>query len=68
MNDNSTLWYILFGIIGLVVFVLIMRWIFSIDRHLKNQRATIALLIKLCRQQGVPADDIDGIKNTFEIR
>lgn len=68
MNDNSIQLYILFGIIGLVIFVLIMRWIFSIDRHLKNQKATIALLIKLCRQQGVPDDDIDGIKNTFEIR
>lgn len=68
MNDNFTIFYIVFGSIALVLSILIMRWIFSIDRHLKNQRATIALLIKLCRQQGVPADDIDGIKNTFDIK
>lgn len=68
MNDNSVQLYVLFSLIGLVIFVLVLRWIFSVDRHLKNQRATIALLIKLCRQQGVPADDIDGIKNTFEIK
>lgn len=68
MNDNSVQLYVLFSLIGLVIFVLVLRWIFSVDRHLKNQRAMIALLIKLCRQQGVPADDIDGIKNTFEIK
>lgn len=66
--DTSIQLYILFSLIGLVIFVLVLRWIFSIDRHLKNQRAMIALLMKLCKQQGVPADDIDGIKNTFEIR
>lgn len=68
MNDNSTQLYILFSLIGLVIFVLVLRWIFSIDRHLKNQRAMIALLMKLCKQQGVSVDDLDGIKNTFELK
>lgn len=66
--ENNPVALFAVGLGGLIISILIMRWIFSIDRHLKNQRATIALLIKLCRQQGVPADDIDGIKNTFEIK
>lgn len=67
MNDNSTLWYILFAIIGLVVFVLILRWIFGIDRHLKNQKAMIAFMIKLCRQQDVPDAEIEELKQKFEL-
>lgn len=66
--DTSIQWYILFSLIGLVIFVLVLRWIFSIDRHLKNQRAMIALLMKLCKQQGVSIDDLNGIKNTFELK
>lgn len=67
MNDNSTQWYILFAIIGLVVFVLLLRWIFGIDRHLKNQKAMIALMIKLCRQQNVPEDQINEVKGKFDL-
>lgn len=67
-QDNFLVFYVVFGAIGLILMFFLTRWVLGIDRHLKNQRATIALLIKLCRQQGVPADDIDGIKNTFEIR
>lgn len=53
---------------ALILSILIMRWIFSIDRHLKNQKATIALLIKMCRRQGVNDEEIDEIKNTFDLK
>lgn len=68
MNDNFTVFYIVFGTIALVLSFFLIRWVLGIDRQIKNQKAMIALLIKLCRQQGVTDDDIDGIKNTFEIR
>lgn len=67
MTDNSNLWYILGAIIGLVVFVVLLRWLFSIDRHLKNQKAMIAFMIKLCRQQDVPETEIDELKQKFEL-
>jgi hypothetical protein len=68
MNDNSTLLYILFGIIGLVLSVLIMRWIFSIDRHLKNQKAMIALLLMICRKHGVTDDEMQKVRNAYEVQ
>jgi hypothetical protein len=68
MTDNFTIFYIVFGTIGLVLSFFLIRWVLGVDRHLKNQKAIIALLSKLCIKQGVPADEIDGIKNTFDIK
>lgn len=55
-------------ILGLIIFGLIIRWAVRADTIVNNQRAIIAYLIKLCRQQGVSDDEIDGLKNTFGLK
>jgi hypothetical protein len=59
--------YILFGIGGLLLGIIILRWILSIDRHLKNQKAIIALLMMLCQKQGVTDDELQKVRNKFEV-
>jgi hypothetical protein len=60
--------YILFGLLGLVLSVIILRWILSIDRHLKNQKATIALLMMLCQKQGVTDDELQKVRNAYGVQ
>jgi hypothetical protein len=54
--------------IMLLVEFVILRWIFSVDRHLKNQRATIWFLMKIAEKQGLTKDEISGAINTFDIK
>ena len=41
--------------------VLLIRWVFKIERQLLNQRATVWLLIKLCERTGVDPEEIKTI-------
>jgi hypothetical protein len=68
MNDNFTIFYIVFGTIALVLSFFLIRWVFGIDRQIKNQKAMIALLIKLCRQQDVPEDQLEEVKSKFDLK
>jgi hypothetical protein len=67
MNDNFTVFYIVFGIIALMLSFFLIRWVLGIDRQIKNQKAMIALLIKLCRQQDVPEDQLEEVKSKFDL-
>lgn len=65
----------IFGIIGLVAWFLLLRAAVRAD-NIKNrlaemvneQKATNWFLIKLCEKQGVSKEDIDMIKNIFNIK
>jgi hypothetical protein len=67
MSDNFTVFYIVFGTIALALSFFLIRWVLGIDRQIKNQKAMIALLIKLCRQQDVPEDQLEEIKTRFDL-
>lgn len=48
--------------------VLITRWIFSIDRQIKNQRAIIWLLKAIAEKQGVTKDSITLALQDFDVK
>lgn len=59
--------YVLFSIGGLLLGILILRWILSIDRHLKNQKAIIALLMMQLQKQGVTDDELQKVRNAYGV-
>lgn len=67
---ESTFFFAYLGaaIISLVIFALVIRWAVSADTNVKHQRTIIALLIELCKKQGVPEDQIDGVKSMFKVK
>jgi len=65
---ESTLPTIIIGALSFLVGVLITRWVFSIDRQLKNQRAIIWLLMKIGMNQGLTDQDISDAKKFFDIK
>jgi hypothetical protein len=52
--------------VSIAVCYLIARWVFSIDRRIKQQDAQIALLSKMAEKLGVDTDEIQGIKNSYK--
>ena len=64
IEDPST-WFAL--LTAFVVFIVIsyffIRWIFAVDKQLKNQEMIIELLIKIANDEKVSQDQKDGIKN-----
>jgi hypothetical protein len=67
--DSPNYFFILgFAILGLVIWCLLIRWAVRADKSVANQKVIIEILSSIARQHGVPADEIDGIKNTFEIK
>lgn len=68
MQENFYPLLFVAGLIAIIVIVFITRWLFRIDTLVNHSKAQTALLIKIARQQGVSADDIDGIKNMCNIK
>lgn len=60
----------LFGmiIICLVIFGFLMKWIFRTNEVADYQRATVWLLIFLCKKNKVPDEQIEEIKRAFKIK
>lgn len=62
--DSSTLFiYVLMLLISLVFSYFVFRWIFSIERQLKQNKAMIELLGKIAQKNGVSDDEINNIIN-----
>jgi hypothetical protein len=57
-----------FSAIGLLIGLVLLRLALSIDGRISLQRASIALLVKLCEQQGVPKESIDQIKKEYKVK
>lgn len=66
MLDSSTVLYIIVGAVGIAFMFFITRWMFAIDKQLKNQKAMVRLLIKLCRKQGVAEKELEEIKKELK--
>jgi hypothetical protein len=62
-QEESILLYIIFLIIGLVLFVFLMRWVFRVDKIIKYQAGIIAVLFDIAKKQGVSNDRIESIDN-----
>jgi hypothetical protein len=67
MTDNFMVFYIVFGTIALIISFFLIRWVLGIDRQIKNQKAMIALLIMMCRKQGITDDDLQKVRNAYEV-
>jgi hypothetical protein len=59
--------YISLAIGGLIISILLFRWILGIDRHLKNQKVMIALLMLLCQKHGITDDELQVVRNAHEV-
>jgi len=57
-----------FAVIVIIIQVIIIRWVFRIDRQVSNQNAMVWLLIKLCEKQGVSPEDIHIIMSNNRIK
>lgn len=57
-----------FSVIGLLLGLVLLRVFLSIDGSMRLQSASIALLIKLCEQQGVSKEAIDEIKKEYKVK
>ena len=62
-QSNLNLLCLVGGIIGVIIFIVITRAIFSIPIFLRQQKAIIKLLSEIAIKNGVDADTIDGIQN-----
>lgn len=51
------------GLIGLTIFMIVLRWALGINQIQKNQDAILMALILLLRRQGATEDDIEMIRN-----
>jgi Tfp pilus assembly protein PilN len=56
------------AVVGILIQVIIIRWIFRIDRQIENQRAQIWLLMKLCEKNGVTDAELSNFKQSFKIK
>lgn len=52
---------------AIAIIAAITRWVFSINRQIKNQEAMIWLLVKMARKQGVEKDEIEEVLSYFEV-
>jgi len=60
--------YLGIAILLIIVWGLIIRWAVRADSIVKNQQAIIWFMILQCKKQGVPEEEIQGLKDHFGIR
>ena len=61
MND-LTLIYLVSAIAGLLIAYFVFRWMFAIDKRIKQNESIINLLTILAKKQGATNDDIKRAK------
>lgn len=61
MND-LTLIYLVSAIVGLLIAYFLFRWVFAIDKRIKQNESIINLLTILAKKQGATNDDIKRAK------
>ena len=54
-------------LVGLALQTWIIRIACRADEQVKNQKAAVWLLIKMCEKQGVQASEIENIREVFKI-
>lgn len=68
MTSAFLLTYGIFILIGIAIYVVLIRWIFRIDKMANSQMASVWLLIKMAERQGVSQEEIEKIKKAFYIK
>lgn len=66
--ETIILSYIGLIIAGALIQYLIISYATRSDRQVRNQQAIIWFLIKLCEKQGVPPEEIEQLRNHFQIK
>jgi uncharacterized membrane protein YdjX (TVP38/TMEM64 family) len=56
--NSQFLTYLIAAIIGLAITFLLCRWIFGIDKRIKQNKSIINLLALLAKKQGATNDEI----------
>ncbi len=65
MNEDLWMYMIIASIIYYVILFLVIQGASKNNEQTKLQRATLYFLIKLCRAQGVPEEEITEMKKMF---
>lgn len=68
MSQDLLINYLFLGLAAILIWYLIISYATRADRQVKNQRAIIDLLGKLCEKNGVTREELDIIKNARDIR
>lgn len=67
MNDQIGT-YIMLGAAGILIWYLIINYATKSDKKIRNQQSIIYLLLKLCEKNGVPAEDLEGIRKDIGMK
>lgn len=68
IESSEALVFLAFGILTIIIWCLLIRWAVRADTVVKNQQAIIWFLILQCKKQGVPDEEIQNLKDHFEIK
>jgi hypothetical protein len=60
--------YIFLGAVAILIWYLIINIATKSEKKVRNQQNIIYLLIKLCEKNGVPAEELDGIKKEIGMK
>lgn len=67
-SGASTIAIVFLVIVGIIIQVLLIRWVFRIDTQVNNQRAMLYILMKMAEKQGVTHEDIENWKQSFKVK
>lgn len=56
------------GVIGFMIYLIVIRIIFRIERNTRNQEATIFLLQKLWEKQGAGAVEVGEFRKRYKVK
>ena len=59
--EGQIIMYLILGVIGILLYVALIRWVFLIDKQIENQGKTINLLAHLLKINGVSQEDINTL-------
>lgn len=63
MNSSEIIMLIIASILCFLVIMYIIRHLLGFQQMIKNQQATMKILVEIAKKQGVSEDTLDGIKN-----
>ncbi len=69
MNQSDLLWYIIFGfLVNALCIYMIIESATNTKTKVRQQRAIIDLLEKLCEKQGVTKEELDVIRRARKLK
>jgi len=68
IESSEALIFLGLGILTIIIWCLLIRWAVRADTVVRNQQAIIWFLILQCKKQGVPDEEIQNLKDHFQIK